>query len=194
MLSRRGFLLSSAGVITSVFLHRLYAHIERHQAPLLLDPPNIANTLYVSKDDQGLIALGSPIVTVPRQPTLTWLQFAAFRGCVTTDPTQLNEFLDAWYIEPDDLSKPMDGGAFEDTWTLQIGPAAKAFALLSKLDLGPEFRRSSKQAGSIELIEGGHPGDNSVWAEVHDPLSISLLQARLIELKLPLKVEIAEFS
>ena len=76
MLSRRGFLLSSAGIITSLFLSRLYAHIEEFEEPLLLTPPIVADTLYISNDEQGLVALGSRNIDQPEQPTLSWLKFA----------------------------------------------------------------------------------------------------------------------
>ena len=194
MLSRRGFLLSSAGIITSLFLRRLYAHIEEFEEPLLLTPPIVADTLYISNDEQGLVALGSRNIDQPEQPTLSWLKFAALGGIITKNQAQLDQFLDEWNIKSSDLSKPMDEEAFAGIWGRKLGPTAKAYHILSKLDLGPEFSRSSEQAGRIELIDGGHPGDDSLWVEVQDPLSISLLQARLIELKIPLRVEVTEWE
>jgi hypothetical protein len=36
--------------------------------------------------------------------------------------------------------------------------------------------------------EGSHPGDDSRWVEASDKLALSLLQARLIDLKLPISI------
>ena len=33
-----------------------------------------------------------------------------------------------------------------------------------------------------------HPGDSSYWVNAKDELSLSLLQARLIDLKMPIKI------
>jgi hypothetical protein len=66
-------------------------------------------------------------------------------------------------------------------------PQAKAFHLLKGLDLG-HSGSALRQAGQIIFQEfGGSPG-NSV--ELNDDLTVSLLQARLIELNLPISVEI----
>jgi hypothetical protein len=48
-----------------------------------------------------------------------------------------------------------------------------------------------RQAGQIIFQEfGGSPGNSYTWVELHDDLTVSLLQARLIELNLPIDVEI----
>jgi len=35
---------------------------------------------------------------------------------------------------------------------------------------------------------GAHPGDYSHWVDAKDELSLSLLQARLIDLKIPIRI------
>ena len=48
-----------------------------------------------------------------------------------------------------------------------------------------------RQAGQIIFEEfGGSPGNSYTWVERHDDLTVSLLQARLIELNLPIDVAI----
>ena len=56
-----------------------------------------------------------------------------------------------------------------------VCPCAKAYSLLDDLDPHLAFE------------EGAYPGDNSRW--VIGRLALSLLQARLIDLNLPMKVE-----
>ena len=75
-------------------------------------------------------------------------------------------------------------------WDNFAGPQAKAFHLLKGLDLG-HSGSAFRQAGQIIFEEfGGSPGNSYTWVEPHDDLTVSLLQARLIELNLPIDVEI----
>ena len=65
--------------------------------------------------------------------------------------------------------------------------APKRFLLLSKIDLGPEL--GSARGPLLEFHEGdNHPGSNDRWVNAKDKLSLSLLQARLIDLKMPIKI------
>ena len=66
-------------------------------------------------------------------------------------------------------------------WELMDGPCAKAYRLLRSIDVGPEI--GSARRPRLEFHEGAHPGDNSLWVNAMDQLSLSLLQARLIDLK-----------
>jgi hypothetical protein len=48
-----------------------------------------------------------------------------------------------------------------------------------------------KQAGQVIFNEfGSAPGFDYHWVELKDDLTVSLLQARLIELRLPINVEV----
>ncbi len=67
---------------------------------------------------------------------------------------------------------------------------AKAFLLLKGLDLS-HSGSALRQAGQIIFQEfEGSPGNSYTWVELHDDLTVSLLQARLIELNLPIDVVI----
>ena len=52
-------------------------------------------------------------------------------------------------------------------------------------------RSALRQAGQI-IFEGfgGAPGNSYTWVELQDDLTVSLLQARLIELNLPINVAV----
>ena len=47
-----------------------------------------------------------------------------------------------------------------------------------------------RQAGEITPEFGGAPGNSYTWVELRDDLTVSLLQARLIELNLPINVKV----
>jgi hypothetical protein len=94
-------------------------------------------------------------------------------------------------LEPHDLDKRLNGFGWEDAWDNFTGPQAKAFHLLKKLDLG-DADSKLRQAGEIIFEEfGGGPGNSYTWVELKDDLTVSLLQARLVELNLPINVKIA---
>ena len=58
---------------------------------------------------------------------------------------------------------------------------------LGEIDVVPE--RYSGRGPQLEFHEGdAHPRDNSVWVNAKDQLSLSLQQARLIELGMPIKI------
>jgi hypothetical protein len=67
------------------------------------------------------------------------------------------------------------------------GPLARAYHLLEEIDLGPA--RDSGRGPLLEFNVGSHPGDSTHYVNAKDKLSLSLLQARLIDLKLPIKLE-----
>ena len=90
---------------------------------------------------------------------------------------------------PEKLDAKVDGYWWQDRRDHFTGPQAKAYHLLKNLDLGgsPGSRRS--QVGEMIFHRLGGSAANSyssVWLK--DDLTVSLLQARLIELNLPIKI------
>jgi hypothetical protein len=84
----------------------------------------------------------------------------------------------------------LNGFGWEDRWDNFAGPQAKAHHLLKDLDLG-HGGSALRQAGQITFEEfGGSPGNSYTWVELRDDLTVSLLQARLIELNLPINVAV----
>jgi hypothetical protein len=68
----------------------------------------------------------------------------------------------------------------------QLHPAGKGISSTQKLDLGSADTKLT-QAGEVIFEEfGGAPGNSYTWVKLKDDLTISLLQARLIELGLPI--------
>ena len=75
---------------------------------------------------------------------------------------------------------------WEDWSDITGGSLARAYHLLQRIDLGPE--RDSGRGPLFEFNVGSHPGDSTHDVNATDMLSLSLLQARLIDLKLPIKI------
>ena len=66
------------------------------------------------------------------------------------------------------------------------GPFARAYHLLEKIDIGPECETG--RGPLLEFNVGARSGDNTRDVDAKGMLSLSLLQARLIDLKLPIKI------
>ena len=82
-----------------------------------------------------------------------------------------------------------------DRWDNFTAPQAKAFHLLKELQVGAPPDSRLRQAGELVFDElGGSPC--SVCKSVHlkEDLTASLLQARLLELNLPIKVKVGPLS
>jgi hypothetical protein len=75
---------------------------------------------------------------------------------------------------------------WEDWFDIEGGPLARAYHLLQKIDLGPE--RASERGPLLEFNIGSHPGDSTHYVNAKDMLSLSLLQARLIDPGMPIKI------
>jgi hypothetical protein len=83
----------------------------------------------------------------------------------------------------------MDGGWWEIHYDRISGPSANAYRLLEKIDLGPNLGRRG-DGPHLQFKEGGgNPFDYSLHVHASDMLALSLLQARLIDLQLPIKLE-----
>jgi hypothetical protein len=91
-------------------------------------------------------------------------------------------------IEPADYDDQVDGFWWETRFDLETGPTAKAFKLLRNLDLGPDLAHAARQPHLV-FCEGDVANADSRWVDARDHLSLSLLQARLIDLDLPIKIE-----
>jgi hypothetical protein len=74
-------------------------------------------------------------------------------------------------------------------WEYGESLQAKAYTLLKGLGLDCALNKPGEKAGRIEFVEWGfHPGSSERLVELWDDLSVSLLQARLIEHNLPIRL------
>jgi hypothetical protein len=79
-------------------------------------------------------------------------------------------------------------------WDNFTGPQAKAHHLLKQIDLGAPGSKL-REAGEIMFEAfGGAPSFSYHWVDPRDDLTASLLQARLIELKLPINLTVGTLA
>jgi hypothetical protein len=177
----------SGGVRATAFVSDARAFIRRTSLPLLASPPQVAQTLYWYDvlDDGYQLTLGE--WTMEPTPAPTWREFFTSQGIAHQTEKQACEVWCDFGIGPEDYDKPVDEDYWWDRFEWEDSPTANAYSLLSQIDVGPTLR--SARGPLLEFHVGdNHPGSNQRWVNARDMLSLSLLQARLIDLKMPIKI------
>lgn len=193
-MKRRTFLVGVGGLITVPLVEKFISFAREERRPMLLTPPKPAETLYVYppdyEDEQGyLVTLGSAQLDPP--PT-TWEAFLLRQDYDLSDPSVREEIEEEWGVIPDQFKDDCPARHVYWEWAVSQSPSAQAFTLLEGLDLGPALRGRRNEKGRVDFIEGSAPGDSSRWVECKDLVTISLLQARLRELELPIAVAMGD--
>ena len=184
--SRRGFLVGAGAVLTTAFVKDARAFIHQNNQPLLASPSHAVQTLYWHEiPDEGYQLTLGPWCTAPAPPT--WRKFFVSEGIPHRTDSEIEKICSSHLIEPGDFDKPMSVRYWEDWFEIEGGPLARAYHLLEKIDFGPD--RGSGREPLLEFNIGSHPGDSTHYVNAKDMLSLSLLQARLVDLKLPIKLE-----
>jgi hypothetical protein len=200
MLDRRGFLIGAGGLLTAAFVRRATAFSRKVGEPLVLPTARKPEeTLYIYAQDSDpkawvgrwRVSLGPNKLDAPPPPT--WREHLRSLGHRLESEADIERICIQKGLEPQDLDAQVDGFWWEDMWDNFTGPAAKAYHLLKTLDLG-DADSKLRQAGEI-MFEGcgGGPGNTYTWVDLKDDLTVSLLQARLIELDLPINVKVGSW-
>jgi hypothetical protein len=183
--SRRGFLIGAGAVLTTAFVKDARSFIHRNNQPLLTSPSQVAETMYWCEiPDEGYQLTLGPWSIAPPPPT--WRQFFMKEGIPHRTDSEIEKICSSHFIERGDFDKPMSVRYWEDWFDIEGGPLARAYHLLQKIDLGPE--RGSERGPLLEFNIGSRPGDSTHYVNAKDMLSLSLLQARLIDLGMPIKI------
>lgn len=110
-----------------------------------------------------------------------------WHGHLLDTQEQIDALCDHGDWTEEELFRPMDGYSWESQWEHNLSPEAQAFAFLEKHDIFPSSGRGRRE-GEVLFESFSNPMSCARWVEVHDPLSVSLLQARLNELRLNTEV------
>ena len=187
--------------MTAAFVTEAQAFVRQATKPLLAEQVGAQHTLYwylPKGSNAPLLCLdGSPFI-VPPPPT--WREF--IHGiCMRLYPGQIRpENLDGWRryydVELDQLDQPADPAEWQREQDIWLSPQARAYSLLQAIHFGADLDRSYGGNGVVyqrphiqfhaELI-GSHLFRR--WVAASDLVALSLLQARLIELGRPIKIE-----
>jgi hypothetical protein len=187
-MDRRQFLVRAASVlgalITPSFVREAEAFARSEHSPLLLPPSAAAKrTLIAVPSSRGyLLHIGDPDERVPEW---TWRELAEEHGYYDEDALEFvadhNDGCTRRELRAL-LRQPADHWLVAETWEGCYASNTLAFNYLDGLDLGPEFGEAPGARGDLSFIEGYHPGNDTRAVEAADALTLSLLQARLVEL------------
>jgi hypothetical protein len=189
--NRRHFLLSTAasgvGLILPAVAERILAAVAATNAPVIEPSIHASRTLFaVDLGGYYQLNLDSPEADFPETYKTTWREYlaATYRGDLQLGMSDFD-------IRPEQLDTI---GTFEtdvEQWALTESPNARAFRLLSNLDIGPRWVAPSGGLGYIEFVDGDGPGNDYRGVHVPDDISLSLLQVRLDALKTGLQLVVA---
>jgi hypothetical protein len=203
MFDRRHFLIGAGALLTAPFVRRASAFSQKAGAPLIL--PSVRKpeeTLYVYMQDYEFdendevaeydakwrVSLGPDQPFAPPPPT--WREHLLSLGHPLETHDETERVCREHDLPLDELDVRLNGFGWEDSWDNFTRPQAKAHHLLKGLDLGGSGS-ALRQAGQITFEQfGGSSGNSYTWVELRDDLTVSLLQARLIELNLPINVAV----
>jgi hypothetical protein len=188
--SRRFFLLGSGSIITGSFVSTARGFIRRTGEPFLLPEASARQILYASEveraDGMGfLLTVGEPRWEPDYLPT--WHDFFRMEGHDLSSEETVFELCEDWCLSPREFRSPMKEETWECSWLSRYSPSARAFRLLEKVELDSELN-GRRALGGLDFVDGQYPGSYDRWVDAEDALSVSLLQARLRELKLPVEV------
>ena len=125
--------------------------------------------------------------TLEPPPAPTWREFFISEGIAHQTEADEEEVWSHYGIWPEYYDQTVCEKYWSDRFEIEDSPCAKAYRLLRKIDVGPDQKFA--RGPHLEFHEGDrHPGDNSILVNAKDQLSLSLLQARLIDLGMPIKI------
>lgn len=186
-MDRRSFLIGAASaIITPSFYRDALRYAERKAAPLIVPPDDYSEIVYELPDGTGKydLYLGThPLEDNP--PDYSWREFN--REAWNWSEHYLVRYLqDCNGLETEEeaeelLDTPADINEVLEWYGRHDSANARAFNELQDLDLGPVVG-TYRSRGELRFIDGPCPGNDSLIVTANDMTSLSLLQARLIEI------------
>ena len=194
-MDRRSFLIGAGSILTSAYVAKAnwFLNNKNSVVPLLKSNKYTTKLFFVDQGSEYELRLGSPDFGIE---DLTYRQVLdRYRGVELPENepialSQFREIYDDWGITPRMLDQPADLYDYIDEWGRKDANKAKAYDYLYGLDLFGSNDENGLRLGDLNFIDGCHPGNEYLAVTSHDPLSASLLQARLQELGQNISVEI----
>jgi hypothetical protein len=198
MIDRRSFIIGSGAVLTASYVEKAAWFLRNKNAvPPISAKKEVSNKLFFV--DQGIgkyeIRLGG---VSDNFPTLTYREALKSYFCIDipkSGETSLSEFrdiYDLYGIRPNRLDAIADPMFYVDLWGQSESPHAKAYYYLHELDLTGENKGPGPLLGDLDFRMGEVTCADYLGVLSEDPITASLLQARLIELGHNTSVEIVD--
>ena len=199
-MDRRSFLIGSGTILTSSFVDKANWFLRNKNTVVPLEAVKEARDklYFVSVGENCFdLRLGTPELAYPELSYRQWLSkyedpdnrnFLAERQITEANLQRAM----TWHgIEEDQLDDVAPFEMYEREWELNDSPFAKAYRYLRDLDLTNNNSVTGQRLGSLDFMHEHEMANGyTVGVKSEDPLTASLLQARLIELGRNVSVEI----
>ena len=194
-MDRRSFLIGAGSILTSAYVAKAnwFLTNKNSTVPLLKSNKDTTKLFFVDQGSEYELRLGSPDFGIE---DLTYRQVLDRYRDVDlpeNEPIALSQFREIyndWGITPRMLDQPADLYDYIDEWGRKDANKAKAYYYLYGLDFFGSDGENGLRLGDLNFIDGCHTGNDYLAVISHDPLSASLLQARLQESGHDISVEI----
>jgi hypothetical protein len=183
----------SRRLLTTAFVRKVKVFSLRNYEPLLTPPGRrTEGTLFINSGfcEYAKWRLSRGPVDVQAPPPPTWRKHLASFGVPLGTEEDVRRACAARGLDPEELDARVSGFSWEDGWDNFTGPEGSASHLLNSVDLRPADSPLRREGEILFEEFGGAPGNSYTWVELRDDLTASLLQARLIELNLPISVAV----
>ena len=196
-MDRRSFLVGSGAVLTTAFVAKAKWYIRNKNAvvPLDVTSVNTSKLYFVNQGSEYELRLGTPDFGFEELTYREVLNRYRSVYLPKDEKISLSEFrqvYDDWGIKPKQLDQIADLYDYIDEWGRSDAPKAKAFRYLECLNLFNDEDREGLRVGDLTFVDGPCPGNDYLGVTSFDPITASLLQARLLELGEDVCVEIVD--
>ena len=196
-MDRRSFLIGSGAVLTTAFVAKANWYIRNKNAvvPLAETSANTSKLYFVNQGSEYELRLGTPDFDFEELTYREVLDRYRSVYLPKDEKISLSEFrqvYDDWGIKPKQLDQIADLYDYIDEWGRSDAPKAKAFRYLECLNLFNDEDKEGLRVGDLTFVDGPCPGNDYLGVTSFDPITASLLQARLLELGEDVSVEIVD--
>ena len=199
-MDRRSFLIGSGTILTSSFVDKANWFLRNKNTVVPLEVVKEARDklYFVSVGENCFdLRLGTPEIDCPELSYRQWLSKyevpdnKSFLDERQTTEENLRRVMTWHGIDEDQLGDVAPFEMYEREWELNDSSFAKAYKYLRDLDLTNNNSATGQRLGNLDFMHA-HEMENgyTVGVKSEDPLTASLLQARLVELGQNVSVEI----
>jgi hypothetical protein len=194
MITRRSFLLGAAGLLTYSLFDKYLNYFENHGEALIEYPKDYENTLYLNPSSNSFELGDFEDIDYPDPPTwAVWIENYMGEGVDINCPEQVEHLIHDYGVSPEDYEKPCN----EDNWREHYAesyffrdntPNCFAYDYLNRLDLGNELLSRDRTGHGLSFCDAAGVHGDTKTVDPISPVSVSLLQKKLVELGEPTRI------
>ena len=198
-MDRRSFLIGASSILTTAYLDKANWYLRNKNAAIPLANPDeaVSEIFFVNTGYEYQLLFDSPELDLPelmtnREALERYCGFNLPKEQITPLST-FRDIYDIYGIRPKELDEYYtDEQFFYECWARRDSNNARVYNFLYDLDLFGSKDANGLRRGDLQFIDGYHPGNSYLGVNSNDPVTASLLQARLQELGHKISVEIVD--